>query len=43
MERGGKGKEVRIKDKTGIERTENSGFQNVIEDGLSSFHRDRYK
>lgn len=34
---------MRIKDKTGIERTEKPGFQNVIGDGLSSFHRDRYK
>lgn len=34
---------MRIKDKIGIERTEKAGFQNVIEGGLSSFHRDRYK
>lgn len=34
---------MRIKDKIGIERTEKPGFQNMIEDGLSSFHRNRYK
>lgn len=39
----GKGKEVRIKDKIGIERTERPGFQSMIEEGLSTCHRDRYK
>lgn len=43
MERGGRGKEVRIKDKVGIERRETCFFQNAIEGGLSSFCSNRYE